>query len=420
MKRIFAIILMALLLPVSAMGVTFQINVPDYNAGIGTDLQAYDAELTALAGLTFADKSIIQLTGPSAAAVLTCTAANQLIGVNAANDALECKSTINVILDDSAAQFKDASEATALVKINPATVGTHTISPIGAYEFAYTLTGATTVTFPTTGTLAILGANTFTGNQTLDDGTGNSPTLTFTDATDETAVFEKVDSGYLTITTQAADGVNILTGNLKVGNGSPGQTINGEDAYIEGLLEVDGVIYADGGITGATANNPYIKLDETDGTDWWIGVNDTTTDVLEIRTNATAGSNVGMNIDASGNANFTAMVRDVKLITAKTADYTVTAADMGGVLTNAGDDGTAIFTLPEASTVLGRTITFVVLATQVLNINPADGTDQILYGGCAAGDSLQADAIGETIVLMAVTANQWAVLSLVGTWTDAD
>lgn len=113
-------------------------------------------------------------------------------------------------------------------------------------------------------------------------------------------------------------------------------------------------------------------------------------------------------------------ITDKKTIAAKTANYTVTALDMGGVLTNEGDDGTAIFTLPEASTVLGKTITFVVLATQVLNINPADGTDQILYGGCAAGDSLQADAIGETIVLMAVTANQWAVLSLVGTWTDAD
>lgn len=71
--------------------------------------QPLDAELTALAGLTFADKSIIQLTGASAASVLTCASANQLIGVNAANDALECKSTINVTIDDSAAQFTSAT-----------------------------------------------------------------------------------------------------------------------------------------------------------------------------------------------------------------------------------------------------------------------------------------------------------------------
>ena len=71
---------------------------------------------------------------------------------------------------DSAAQFYDASAPTALVKINPATVGTATISPIGAYELAYTLTGATAITFPVSGTLAILGANTFTASQTI---TGN-------------------------------------------------------------------------------------------------------------------------------------------------------------------------------------------------------------------------------------------------------
>lgn len=57
--------------------------------------QASNANLTAVAGLTFADVSIIQLTGAGAGAVLTCTA-NQLIGANAAGDALECKSTLNL------------------------------------------------------------------------------------------------------------------------------------------------------------------------------------------------------------------------------------------------------------------------------------------------------------------------------------
>lgn len=157
-------------------------------------------------------------------------------------------------------------------------------------------TADATITLPdTTGTLAILGANTFTGNQTLDDGTGASPTLTFQDATNETAVFEKADAGFLTITTVAGDGVNIVTGNFKVGNGAPTKTQDGEDAYIEGMLEVDGVIYADGGITGATASDPYIKLDETDGTDWWIGVDDTGNS-LEFRTNVAVGNTVRMEL----------------------------------------------------------------------------------------------------------------------------
>ena len=59
------------------------------------EYQATDTEITALAGLTFADVSLIQLTGAGTAAVLTCTA-NQLIGANSAGDALECKSTLNI------------------------------------------------------------------------------------------------------------------------------------------------------------------------------------------------------------------------------------------------------------------------------------------------------------------------------------
>lgn len=86
------------------------------------------------------------------------------------------------------------------------------------------------------------------GGITLDDGVTDSPAFTFTDATDETAVLQKTDSSFLGITTQAADGVNILTGNLKVGNGSPGVTQNGEDAYIEGTLEVDGAVQLDGAL----------------------------------------------------------------------------------------------------------------------------------------------------------------------------
>lgn len=127
-----------------------------------------------------------------------------------------------------------------------------------------TQSGAATITMPgSTATLATLGlaetlsgAKTFSANVTLDDGTGASPSFTFQDGTDETAVFSKVDAGYLTVTTVAGDGFGVLVGNLTVGNGSPGQTLNGEDAYIEGLLEVDGAAYLDGGLTFGTALIP--------------------------------------------------------------------------------------------------------------------------------------------------------------------
>lgn len=87
------------------------------------------------------------------------------------------------------------------------------------------------------------------GAITLDDGVGASPSLVFKDGTDETSTFSKVDAGYLTLTTDATDGLNILTGSLKVGNGVPDSTINGEDLYVEGISEFDGAMRVDGAVT---------------------------------------------------------------------------------------------------------------------------------------------------------------------------
>jgi hypothetical protein len=59
--------------------------------------QASDTELTALAGLTFADASIVQLTGAGTAAVLTSGGNNRLLGSNSDNTTLEFKSTVSGI-----------------------------------------------------------------------------------------------------------------------------------------------------------------------------------------------------------------------------------------------------------------------------------------------------------------------------------
>ena len=90
--------------------------------------------------------------------------------------------------------------------------------------------------------------DTLTGNINIDDGAGASPSLTFTDETNETAVFSKVDGSHLTMTITAADSFQILTGNLNIGNGTPGETINGEDLYVEGISEFDGTANFDGAI----------------------------------------------------------------------------------------------------------------------------------------------------------------------------
>ena len=88
-----------------------------------------------------------------------------------------------------------------------------------------------------------------TGNLAIDDGVTDSPAITMQDATDETAIIKKVDAGALTITSSASganDGLNVLTGNVSIGNGTAGETINGEDLYVEGISEFDGQANFDG------------------------------------------------------------------------------------------------------------------------------------------------------------------------------
>ncbi|MDP8224514.1 MAG: hypothetical protein P9L99_14230, partial [Candidatus Lernaella stagnicola] len=72
----------------------------------------------------------------------------------------------------------------------------------------------------------------------------------------------------------AASDFNILVGSLTVGNGTPGQTIDGEDVYIEGLVEIDGVIYSDGGaIVGDD-----VAVAWGAGSDWSCLYDETTSD----------------------------------------------------------------------------------------------------------------------------------------------
>jgi hypothetical protein len=52
-------------------------------------------------------------------------------------------------------------------------------------------------------------------------------------------------NGWITATVAATGMFNVATGNLKVGDGTATGTLNGEDAYIEGFLEVDGAVDAD-------------------------------------------------------------------------------------------------------------------------------------------------------------------------------
>lgn len=52
-------------------------------------------------------------------------------------------------------------------------------------------------------------------------------------------------------------------------------------------------------LTIGAAENPFIKLDELDGTDWWIGLDDTG-NTLEFRTNVAVGTAVVMELNEDG------------------------------------------------------------------------------------------------------------------------
>lgn len=95
---------------------------------------------------------------------------------------------------------------------------------------------------------------------------------------------------------------------------------------------------------------------------------------------------------------------------------TITAAQCGSTFINAG----AIeMELPEASTVLGCELTFIVGNASNFTIDP-DAGDQIVLSTNAAGDSLIADAIGEVLKIQAISASAWAPMIQTGTWTDSN
>lgn len=114
----------------------------------------------------------------------------------------------------------------------------------------------------------------------------------------------------------------------------------------------------------------------------------------------------------SGTQKITGFVNNRILATATT----LTAAQCGSTIYNGG----AIeIELPEASAVLGCRFTFVTLNAANFDIDP-DAADQILVQTNAAGDMIRNATLGNSITIEAVSASQWAVVGILGTWADAN
>ncbi len=175
----------------------------------------------------------------------------------------------------------DAGVATALYIQNDGNIGIGDSSPSSRFEVGdgtdslrvssvgditfVDADGAASITGPAGGAFSVVAgasrALTLTGN--LGSTWSLTSGILAINTTSANIDLSTTTSGDITLTTGAATGLaNILTGNLKVGNGTPTITQDGEDTYLEGVLEVDG-ISTFGGNVGIGITTPLTALDVT-------------------------------------------------------------------------------------------------------------------------------------------------------------
>ena len=101
-----------------------------------------------------------------------------------------------------------------------------------------------------------------------------------------------------------------------------------------------------------------------------------------------------------------------------TTPVTVTAAQalQHAIITNTKADGAVEFDLP-VPTVGMRVTAIAGIAGQNITLDQPAGS--VIDGTATDGQSLSADALGESIELVCVVAGRWAVNSKTGTWTAA-
>lgn len=117
-----------------------------------------------------------------------------------------------------------------------------------------TISGDLTVTGAVAGAITtdLNGANLVidaTGNTGLRATQDNLPILTLGGTPTAAALRINDSAGTPMALFRGGAGNSEILGNLKVGNGSPGVTLDGEDAYVEGTFEVDGAAQFDGAVT---------------------------------------------------------------------------------------------------------------------------------------------------------------------------
>ena len=166
---------------------------------------------------------------------------------------------------------------------------------------------------------------------------------------------------------------------------------------------IQALVYSDGTLTPDDLN----KLSATDSSAAELNL----LDGLSVAGNATASKVVVVDADK-------ALLGLRRKVTVDADGMSgITEAYSGGVFTNEGASGAAVFAL--GASAVGVELTFFVMAAQELRIDPS-GTETIALPSTGAqggaGKYLTADAVGEYVHIACVKAGQWETLDYRGTW----
>ncbi len=104
------------------------------------------------------------------------------------------------------------------------------------------------------------------------------------------------------------------------------------------------------------------------------------------------------------------------IIEAHTSDDTLTESESGSIHTSLGATGVVTLTLPASATV-GTTFTFAVQSAQQLRVDPGAATIRD-NSGQTPDKYKWADAVGESLTLVADANGDWVTIAKNGTWSE--